>query len=63
MTITLATALPASADQLIYTGEGIAFVKISEKCVEVFEDTTEGLSRSLYFEPADGDGGGSPGEE
>ena len=44
-----ATALPRSVDNVIYVGDGLAFVRVSENCLEVFEDTDDGLRRTIYF--------------
>jgi len=45
---TMAMALPNSMDHLLYLGEGVCFIKYSEEVIEVFEDTQDGLSRTLY---------------
>ena len=49
MAVTLAVAIPQSLDNQFYTSEGIGFVKLGENHLELFEDTDEGLSRSLYI--------------
>ena len=43
------TALPVSVDNVIYVGDGRALVKCSKDCLEVFEDTKDGLMRVTYM--------------
>ncbi|MGI9239633.1 MAG: hypothetical protein ACR2RV_02465 [Verrucomicrobiales bacterium] len=46
---TLMVSIPQSLDGQFYAGEGIGFVKLGANHVELFEDTEDGLSRSLYI--------------
>ena len=48
---TLTVSLPISADNLIHTRDGVAFIKNSKNLVTVFEDTEEGLKRTIYRKP------------
>ena len=41
-------ALPVSVDGIIHHKEGLAFIKISNKVVQVYEDTGKGLKSTLY---------------
>lgn len=41
-------ALPVSVDGVIHHKEGLAFIKISNKVVQVYEDTGKGLKSTLY---------------
>ena len=47
---TIGVARSKSLDGRIYCKEGLCFIKLSERAVEVFEDQGEGLSRTLYVE-------------
>lgn len=42
-------ALPISVDGFLFVGDGVAYVRVSEEIVEVYEDTEEGLCRSHYL--------------
>jgi hypothetical protein len=46
--LTMAAALSQSLDGRVYFKEGLCFIRLSEKAVEVFEDEVQGLSRTLY---------------
>jgi hypothetical protein len=48
MAMIVALAVPTSVDNRIHVAEGLAFVKITGRVVELFEDTPEGLRRTLY---------------
>ena len=48
---TLAIALPVSMDSRVYHKDGMAFVRIADSVIEVFEDTDKGISRRLYMKP------------
>lgn len=54
---TLTIALPTSVDNLIHTKEGAAYIRVSETCVEVFEDAGKGLARTFYVKPDQGEQG------
>lgn len=58
----MAVALPSSVDNRIYHNDGICFIKLSENLVDVFEDTDDGLGRTLYLKVKNGeqDDGGQP---
>lgn len=45
---TMGVALSISLDSRIYFKEGLCFIKLNEKAIEVFEDQAKGLSRTLY---------------
>jgi hypothetical protein len=47
---TIGVARSKSLDGRIYCKEGLCFIKLSERAVEVFEDQGGGLSRTLYVE-------------
>ena len=48
----LTISLPISADNLIHTKEGVAYIRNSKNSVTVFEDTEKGLKRTVYVKPA-----------
>jgi len=47
---TMGVARSESLDGRIYFKEGLCFIKLSEKALEVFEDQGGKLSRTLYVE-------------
>ncbi len=47
----LLMALPISLDGRIYVKDRLAFTKLNENGIEVFEDTERGLRRALYIKP------------
>ncbi|MDC0304812.1 hypothetical protein OAK99_03045, partial [Akkermansiaceae bacterium] len=47
---TMGVARSESLDGRIYFKEGLCFIKLSEKALEVFEDQDGKLSRTLYVE-------------
>lgn len=55
MATTQAVAMPVSIDDRIYAGDGICFIKLTGRLVEVLEDGKDGLSRTLYVEPNTGE--------
>ena len=46
----MGVARSESLDGRIYFKEGLCFIKLSEKALEVFEDQGGKLSRTLYVE-------------
>ena len=51
--LAMAVSMPVSMDGKLYKAGGVCFVKITDACVEVFEDTEGGLQRSLYYKGKD----------
>lgn len=51
--LAMAVSMPVSMDGKLYKAGEVCFVKISDACVEVFEDTGRGLQRSLYYKGQD----------
>ena len=46
--VTMGIVLSQSLDGRIYFSEGLCFIKLNERGIEVFEDQAKGLSRTLY---------------
>lgn len=49
----MTVAMSAPVDNRVYTGNGTCFIRLGESLVELFEDTSEGLSRTLYLNTKD----------
>ena len=48
-------ASPSSIDGRVYHADGTCFVKLAENVVEVFEDSENGLVRTLYVKAKSGE--------